>query len=79
MHAQKTPLVIATENDDLGCMKLLLSHGAQLTERVQQIANEAGHKPVATYIQQCIKDTQKLGMTRAQMIRSMLITIIISW
>ena len=75
-HPLQTPLIIAAKNGHYSCVKLLISHGAELKRKTSrlgqnqeawQIAKRAGQTRVASYIQQCIKDKEKLGTTRAQL------------
>lgn len=77
--SSQTPLIIAAKNGHYGCVKLLISYGAELRRKTSrlgqnqeawQIAKRAGQTRIATYIQQCLKDKEKLGTTRAQLERS---------
>ena len=69
----------AAKNGHFGCVKVLISHGADLTRTAYQhgdrltpwrIAVRAGHHELSTYILGCAEDFRKLGTTRAHLEKS---------
>ena len=74
--------MIAAKNGHFDCVKLLISHGADLARsapqrnllckprHASQMAEKNGHTEVAAYIQQCLQDLKELNTTRAHLEKS---------
>ena len=80
LSISQTPLMIAAKSGHYSCVKILIGYGAEMKRKTGrlgqnveawQVAKRAGQTKIANYIQQCMKDKEKLGTTRAQLDGSM--------